>query len=192
MRRKTLAALARRTLRPSITTVWNRDLVSRRLVLDAIAGLSMVAGLVTSTGRAFAARRRPQVDQHAERTISAVVDRMLPSGELPGALALGIDRRVAVTADVELRRRLGSAVAWLDRRARQQGALNFLRLDEPGQETVLQEALTSRAEGAGVIAGPLRNLAFTLYYTHPTIMAAFAYSGPPQPAGFPDFQDAPR
>jgi hypothetical protein len=192
MRRKALVAFVQHKLRPSIAAARSRAPFSRRLVLEALVRLSMLAGLVTSGGHAIAARREPRFDSHAERTISAVVDRMLPADELPGALALGIDRRIVATPDAELKRSLGRAVAWLDGQARKQGASDFLRLDAVGRDEVLQMALSSSAEEAGVVAGTLRNLALTHYYTHPTIMAAFAYSGPPQPEGFPDFQDAPR
>ncbi|MGZ9092600.1 MAG: gluconate 2-dehydrogenase subunit 3 family protein, partial [Rhodoplanes sp.] len=145
-----------------------------------------------SSRRTFAARREPRSDAHVERTIAAVIDCMLPGGELPGALALGIDRHIAAATDSELKRSFIEGVAWLDQRARAKGIMTFLKLDEAGRETVLQAALRSDAEGAFAIVRTLRNLAFTLYYTDPAIMAAFAYSGPPQPDGFPDFQEAPR
>ena len=57
---------------------------------------------------------------------------------------------------------------------------------------MLQAALSSDAEGADAIVRTLRTRALTLYYTEPAIMSAFAYSAPPQPEGFPDFQDPPR
>jgi hypothetical protein len=31
----------------------------------------------------------------------------------------------------------------------------------------------------------------TAYYSEPVVKAAFAYTGPPQPDGFADFQDRP-
>ena len=71
------------------------------------------------------------------------------------------------------------------------GAASFLALDANRQDAVLQATLGSDAEGAHAIAWTLRKRAFSLYYTDPAVMAAFAYSGPPQPGGFPDFQDAP-
>ncbi len=174
-------------------------LLSRRLLLTTFVKLALVSGIAVSGFRAFAARRRPRFDAHAERTISAVIDRMLPADELPGAVALGIDRRIAAMAEIPPREELSElhmifamGVAWLDVRARAEGASEFLKLNAAGQEAVLQAATTSNAEGAAAIVRTLRDRAFALYYTDPVIVAAFAYAGPPQPEGFPDFQEAPR
>lgn len=181
-----------RNLGPPLKATQHKKLLSRRVLLTVLLRLPLIAGIVASSRRTFAARREPRSDAHVERTIAAVIDCMLPGGELPGALALGIDRHIAATTGSELKRSFIEGVAWLDQRARAKGTMNFLKLDEAGRETVLQAALRSDAEGAFAIVRTLRNLAFTLYYTDPAIMAAFAYSGPPQPDGFPDFQEAPR
>jgi hypothetical protein len=167
------------------------ELRSRRFVLAALVCLPLVPGVGLSSRRA-AARSRQEQERYAERTIAAVLDRMLPSDVLPGALQLGLDRRIAAMGDLELKRSLAKGVAWLDGRARSKRASSFVELDHAQQELVLQAALKSSAEGANAIVYTLRKLAFTLYYTHPTIVAAFPYAGPPQPGGFSDFQDPPR
>ncbi len=174
-----------------VRTELFRHALSRRWLLALLARLPLLAGVATGT-RAFAARRPTRLDAHAQRTISAVVDLMLPADELPGGLTLRIDRGVIAMADAELLRDLAKGVAWLDARARARGAANFVGLDAAGRESVLQAGLASNAEGASAIVRTLRNHAFTLYYTDPEIMAAFSYAGPPQPNGFPDFQEAPR
>jgi hypothetical protein len=139
------------------------------------------------------------LDEHAEQTIALVIDRMLPDDELPGALALGIHRRTSAMADVpprqdvvELLSIFASGIGWLDRRARGMRAPDFLRLGKPQQDALLRSALGSKHEGAAGMVSTLRDRAFALYYTHPNIMAAFAYTGPPQPEGFPDFQGPPE
>jgi hypothetical protein len=175
-------------------------LFSRRTVVTMLVGLPCLAGLTGLIGRALAARRSPRFDRHAERTISIVIDRMLPGGDgLPGAVALGIDRRIAAMAEIsprlsllELQRSLADGVAWLDRAAVRAGARNFLGLGRAKQEAVLLRTAAAADDDAAVIARMLRDRAFALYYTDRTVMAAFAYAGPPQPVGFPDFQDAPR
>jgi Gluconate 2-dehydrogenase subunit 3 len=174
--------------------------VSRRTLLATLVGLPCLAGLPGLIGRARAARRPLRFDQHVEQTISAVIDCMLPGDDgLPGAVALGIDRRVPAMAEVsprltlrELQRSLAEGAAWLDRAAVEEGAPDFLGLDRAKQEAVLLQAMTADADGAFVIVRMLRDRAFALYYTHQTVMAAFPYTGPPQPVGFPDFQEAPR
>lgn len=181
-----------RRLRRPIKAVQRRTLLSRRLVLTALVRLPLIGTVAMPGRRALAARRPPHDESQFALTIAAIVDHMLPGGELPSAQALGIGRRIASATDRELKRNFAKGVAWLDGRAQTAGALNFLALDEAGKEAVLQAALASGADGAGGFVSELRTLAFTHYYTHPTIMAAFAYSGPPQPEGFPDFQEAPR
>jgi Gluconate 2-dehydrogenase subunit 3 len=172
--------------------------LSRRTLLTTFFGLPFFAGAAVPTRHAAAARP-PRFDKHAERTISAIINRMLPGDGLPGAVALGIDRRIPAMAEVrprqqlaELRRVFAEGVAWLDARARASGARDFLDLNEARQEAVLLGAVTSNVEDAAFFVGTLRDRAFALYYTDPLIVAAFAYAGPPQPAGFPDFQEAPR
>src|SRR4051794_3533948 len=158
-------SLARLLLRASRAPAWaaiRERWLSRRLFLAALSRLPLGAAILFSGGRAFADWPPQRIDAHAERTIAAVVDRMLPTDALPGGLALGIDRRILETNDPELRRSLMKAVAWLDGRARREGAAAFLRLADAQQEAVLQAALDSGAEGAHAIVFTLRNLAFRL------------------------------
>jgi Gluconate 2-dehydrogenase subunit 3 len=168
-----------------------KRLVSRRFLLTTFVRLPLAA-IVMSSRRSLAAWRPRLGASHTELTIAAVISRMLPTDELPGGVALGVDRRINALTDSELKRSFVKGVAWLDGQARREGATNFLELDEARQEAVLEAALASGAEGAQAIVSTLRWLAFTLYYTDPAIMAAFRYSGPPQPVGFPDFQEAPK
>ena len=179
-------------LRSPIGSPERWELRSRRFVLAAFVRLPLVLGMGLSSRRAVAARSRQDQERHAERTIAAVLDRMLPSDVLPGALQLGLDHRIAAMGGLELKRSLAKGVAWLDGWARSQRAGSFVELNPAQQELVLQAALKSSAEGANAIVYTLRKVAFTLYYTHPTIVAAFPYAGPPQPGGFPDFQDPPQ
>lgn len=178
-------------LRRPIQAAQHQAFLSRRLVLAALVRLPLIGTVAMAGHRALAARRPPQDGYHVRLTIKSIVDHMLPGGELPSAQALDITRRIASTDDRDLKRSFAEGIAWLDGRAQMAGALNFRALDEAGKEAMLQAALAS-ADGAGTFVSELRTLAFTHYFTHPTVMAAFAYSGPPQPAGFPDFQEAPR
>lgn len=186
-----IRSLLRRLRRP-IIAAERRPFPSRRFVLAALLRLPLIGGLTLSGRRVSSARRPPRGEAHITLTIAAIVDHMLPGGELPGAQALGITRRIARMRDQELKRSFSRGVAWLDARAQLSGALNFLALDETRKEAALQAAFASGDNGVGTFVSELRNLAFAQYYTHPTIMAAFPYSGPPQPAGFLDFREAPR
>ena len=171
----------------------SRKLFSRRFVLTTLVRVSVLSGSVVSSHRTSAEQRQSRLDSDAELTLAAVIDRMVPGDdELPGALALGIDRRIIAINDLEIRRSVTQGMAWLDSQAKGQGASDFLKLAQAQQEEMLQAALKSDADGATAIARTLRRLVFTFYYTDPAIMAAFAYSGPPQPSGFSDFHEAPK
>jgi hypothetical protein len=177
--------------RSPIRSQERSQLRSRRSVLAAFVRAPLAIGVGLSSRQAFAARSR-QEREHAERTIAAALDRMLPSEVLPGALQLGLDRRIAAINDRELKQSLGKCVAWLDDRAIRRYRSRFISLEHTAQDLVLQAALNSRTEGANAIVYTLRKLALTFYYTHPAIVKAFPYAGPPQPAGFPDFKDPPQ
>lgn len=183
---------ARRRWRISVNAATLRTGLSRRVFLGALARLSLAGGVVMANCRAFAARRQPRAPADIPLTLSAVIDHMLPADELPGALALGIDGQVVLAADPDLKRDVTPGVAWLDAQARAAGAARFVHLDKAAREAVLQAALASEAHQVAAFVRGLRTRAFTHYYTHPTVMAAFAYTGPPQPEGFPDFQEPPR
>jgi hypothetical protein len=191
MRNKELIELAYSNLQCMQPRVQFTELLSRRTALKGVASLPLFgaafAPIQQSAAKAFTYKAKP----HTERTIACVVDRMLPGQELPGALELGIHHQIVSMRDPALRSSLRSAVDWLDRSAKLHAARCFLALDEGGQERLLASALKSNAEGAQVIVFTLRTLALRLYYSHPRISASFPYSGPPQPAGFPDFQEAP-
>jgi len=82
----------------------------------------------------------------------------------------------------ELQTSIANGVAWLDQRAARQGAADFLGLDE---------AFVSRDDGIQLFVLALRFHLRTAYYAAPPIKSAFAYTGPPQPEGFLDFQEPP-
>ena len=174
----------------SIKLRLSRYLPTRRRLLATLARLPLLTLSIPALARPVASA--PHLDQHARRTIAAVIDRMLPGDDLPGGLALQIDRAVVETADAETLRGLALGVAWLDAKARAGGAAGFLALGAPAQDTVLRAAHESNDEGAEAVAQLLRRRALMRYYTDEAVMAAFPYTAPPQPSGFPDFQEAPQ
>ena len=82
-------------------------------------------------------------------------------------------------------------VDWLETHAASQGASGFLALDEDARLAALDAAFASHDEGIQQFVLTLRLQLGTAYYTEPAIKAAFAYTGPPQPDGFADFQERP-
>ncbi len=151
---------------------------------------SVVALLGTFLLGGGAMLRRALGQQGPERTVAALVDTMFPGGEgLPAASALGL--HVRVLAISELQASIGKGVAWLDRHAASRGAADFAALDEAGKLAALDAAFASPDDGIRPFVFALRQHVGLAYYSDPTIKKAFAYTGPPQPDGFADFQERP-
>ncbi|HEV3146592.1 MAG TPA: hypothetical protein VGZ47_22075, partial [Gemmataceae bacterium] len=81
---------------------------------------------------------------------------------------------------------------WLDKWATSQGAPDFLALDESARSAAVGAAFESDDDHARQFVVAIRNYGVLNYYSDPVIKAAFRYTGPPQPEGFPDFQDTPK
>jgi len=86
---------------------------------------------------------------------------------------------------------IATGVTWLDQRATLQGASDFLALDEAQRLAALDAAFASPDQGIQPFVLALRYHVGTAYYSAPAIKSAFAYTGPPQPDGFADFQERP-
>ena len=146
-------------------------------------------------------RRQHGAGRYEAGTVTVLVDRLIPATDLPvgGAVAIGIDRRFADLAAVspqlnltELQQILVAGIAWLDTRARTEGAAGFRALPEERQLDLMAAAFASDDPGARKMMAVLRHRVMSLYYSNDSIKAAFAYTGPPQPEGFPDFADPPQ
>ena len=118
-----------------------------------------------------------------------VKDVMFPGDGLAGATELGLHLRVLAMADLEAL--LATGVTWLHQRATLQGASDFLALDEAQRLAALDAAFASPDQGIQPFVLALRYHVGTAYYSAPAIKSAFAYTGPPQPDGFADFQERP-
>ena len=128
--------------------------------------------------------RRPDPREHLARTMAAVAEAMFPGDGLPG-----LHLRVLAMADLDVW--IATAVTWLDKRAALQGAPDFLALDQVQRLAALDAAFASPDQGIQPFLLVLRYHLGTAYYSAPAIKSAFAYTGPPQPDGFADFQERP-
>ena len=128
-------------------------------------------------------------EEHLTRSVAALADVMFPGDGAPKASELGIHRQVLEMA--ELQTSIANGVAWLDKHAAHQGAADFLGLDEARKLAALDLAFASRDEGIQPFVLALRFHLGTAYYAASPIKSAFAYTGPPQPEGFLDFQEPP-
>jgi hypothetical protein len=112
-----------------------------------------------------------------------------PGDGLPGVTDLELHLRVLAMADLDVW--IATAVTWLDKRAALQGAPDFLALDQVQRLAALDAAFASPDQGIQPFLLALRYHLGTAYYSAPAIKSAFAYTGPPQPDGFADFQERP-
>jgi len=150
----------------------------------------LIGGAAALLLRGFAALRPPRLDVQAARTLTAIVDRLIPADDLPGAVALKIDQRIA--AEPDLRQSLVDGVSWLDAYAQRNGATDFLALDEAGQLAAMTAGWAAYDTAVEQMLSELWYRSATLYYSEAVVQQAYAYAGAPQPLGFADFQQAPR
>jgi Gluconate 2-dehydrogenase subunit 3 len=155
-----------------------------------ILGVALLGGAAT-LWRNLASFWQPRFDGHTAHTVTVVTDLMFPGdGRLPGATELKIHDRIIAMAD--LHETMAYGVAWLDSWARTNGAPDFLALDASARSAAIEAAFASEIDDARQFAVLLRYYGGLSYYSEPRIKAAFPYTGPPQPEGFPDFQDRPQ
>ena len=157
----------------------------RRTVMTLLAALGLSGSSLLRRALAAAAPQAP------EPTMAAVADTLFPGGDgLPGASALKLHERVLAISD--LQESIGKGIGWLDRYAASRGAGAFAALDETGRLAALDAAFASTDDGIRSFVFSLRQHLGQLYYSDAAIKKAFAYTGPPQPDGFADFQERPR
>ena len=159
---------------------------TRRAFLLALLGLPLLGALLRNLPSIW----RPRFDRHAGQTVATIVDVMFPGGELPAASSLGIPARIVAMSDFH--DLMAAGVAWLDNWAARQGMQDFSVLGDSEKQKALEAAFASKDETARQFVYTIRFYAGSLYYAEPAIKKAFLYTGPPQPAGFPDFTGAPQ
>jgi Gluconate 2-dehydrogenase subunit 3 len=161
--------------------------MKRRHVL-ALLGIFSFGG-AAAVWRLVTSFRAPDAREHVTRSMAAVAETMFPGDGLPSAAVLGVHHQVLAVPDLQAQ--IAQGVAWLDRRAASQGVGNFVALDEAGKLAALDAAFASRDDGIQRFVLAMRNHLGTAYYSTAAIKSAFAYTGPPQPDGFADFQQRP-
>jgi hypothetical protein len=159
--------------------------MKRRTVMTLLAAVGLGGGAMLRRALAALGQQAP------EPTMAAIADAMFPGGDgLPGASALRLHERVLAISD--LQDSIGKGVAWLDKYAAARGVGAFVALDEAGRLAALDAAFASSDDGIRPFVFAMRQHLGQLYYSDATIKKAFAYTGPPQPDGFADFQERPR
>lgn len=127
-----------------------------------------------------------------ERIFTAYVDALIPRDESPGAIDLGVQRKM------QLKSHMVSGQA--EKLERGCDRLNALSLSQY-QQSFDQLSLSRRDSIIRQIAEPdspthgffllTQKDAFAFYYSHPLSWQALSYPGPPQPIGFMDHDQPP-
>lgn len=163
--------------------------MKRRTFIKLIGALSLggAAAVLWSNLLTF---WRLRLSDHEMRTMTAVIDLMFPGDSMPGAFELGIHHRILAMTDFYPL--MADGVAFLDAWAGRQNAKDFLALGEAAKQGAVDAAFASKDGDARKFVTTFRFFGVLLYYNDPVIKTAFPYTGPPQPAGFPDFQGPPH
>jgi gluconate 2-dehydrogenase subunit 3-like protein len=160
----------------------------RRRDIIALFG-SLPFGNVAGLWRQTVSLRNSGSTDHVTRTVAAIADVMFPGDGLPNAAALGVHNSVLEMKDLQAS--ITKAIAWLDEWAGSQSAADFLALNEASRVAAIDAAFVSPNDGMQQFVLAMRFHLGTAYYSQPSVKAAFAYAGPPQPEGFADFQEPP-
>lgn len=129
------------------------------------------------------------------QNLSAFLDVLLPEDESPSASQLGVDVQILAEAagNPNVARLLDTGSAWLDLQARRRGAQAFHQLNEHGQIGIVQLAEAQPQPSlVRMYFRFVQDRAFKYYYSHPDSWPSLGYDGPPQPRGFPDYDQPPR
>jgi hypothetical protein len=164
---------------------------SRRSFLRATLGIGLLASSGYILKEFFFP---PQIGSAERRTLDALLDTLIPSDATPGAVQLGVARKIfdKASEDAGYRRLISKGCGWFDRKARGRGADGFPSLGEREREELVEQAEKADAGSVpGIFFERLRADAFFHYYAHPASWQGTGYKGPPQPDGYPDYADAP-
>ena len=126
--------------------------------------------------------------------LSAYLDTLIPQDLGPSASQLGVDKRIIEIAgsDTNYTKLLQAGCAWLDIEARKLGVDGFRYLKEDDQIAIVRSAEQANQPSLPwIFFGRTRADAFSNYYAHPDSWKAIAYTGPPQPLGYMDFESPP-
>ena len=153
--------------------------------------------LLTFRGRPVRAESTRGVAERKdfEAAIAALVDTLVPDDETPGAIALGIDVEVLenIRAQEVYLEVAEEAIAWLDDQALNAHGVPFAALDEVARVALLQRAERSpRRSAQRQLFDNLADEVLRRYYANPAAWLQLGFAGPPQPAGFMAYREAPR
>ncbi|MCP4699959.1 MAG: gluconate 2-dehydrogenase subunit 3 family protein [Gammaproteobacteria bacterium] len=165
--------------------------MKRRGFFQRLAGLLLLGVFSQSLkGRSFPAT----LTIREQAVLRRYFDRLIPFDGTPGALETGVAEAVFAQAETnrQYRRLLKKGGRWLNYRAKKTAGIDFLSLDDEQADKVIAHAeKTVRNAFPRRFFQRTRHDAMTHHYADSRSWRGLAYAGPPQPHGFPDYQQPP-
>ncbi|NOX08910.1 MAG: gluconate 2-dehydrogenase subunit 3 family protein [Gammaproteobacteria bacterium] len=168
--------------------------MKRRFFLKySLAG--MISTWAGSASTASISLGQPINHNPQQNTLRAFIDVLLPEDETPSASQLGIDEEILtrVANHPNYTRLLHGGLAWLDKMAyAQYNRRGFTLLTQAQREAIVRMAEATKMPSAQrLFFEQIRKDSFLFYYSHPQSWSNLGFNGPPQPAGFIDYTQAP-
>lgn len=126
--------------------------------------------------------------------LRALLDILIPKDTTPSATELGVDRKILGKLE---RYKYYSVLVekgclWFEQQSMHIYKTPFLALQQAEQVKLMQQAEKSGLKDPqNNFFRALRQDAYTYYYSDPRSWEGLVYAGPPQPSGFPDFNQRP-
>jgi hypothetical protein len=180
-----------REINPSSSSVEGGWISRRDLLRYAIGGALLAGGGWTIVRVVFP----PRLSESRLRTFEALLDVVIPEGDLPGHRTTGIMSALVtqLEANRNSRRALGDGLRHLERRARSVGADGFAELD-PVARMRLFAACGDQPDGSLLrfFYRTVRDGAMRLHFSQPVVWRRVGLPNPPQPDGYPLYSEAPN
>jgi hypothetical protein len=176
---------------PSASSAKRGSVSRRDLLRYAIGGALLAGGGWTIVRVVFP----PRLAESRFRALEALLDVMLPEGDLPGHRTTGVMPALVTHLEAKrsTRRALGDGLRHLERRARSGGADEFAELD-PAARIRLFAACGDRPDGSLLrfFYRTVRDEAVRLHYAQPAVWRRVGLPNPPQPDGYPLYFEPPH
>jgi hypothetical protein len=166
---------------------------TRRRLLGGLAA-AVVSGLGLGVAWRYLRGGGSPGRRREEELLGALLDILIPDGEVPGHRATGILEAVLedFRSNAQTHKALLDGMELLDEAARRQGGAGFLALDHVGRVRVVEELARSEQGTPGwLFYGFLRERAMLRHYADPMAWSALGFHHPPQPRGYYDYREPP-
>lgn len=166
--------------------------ILRRSILKTLLLGSSLWVILGSAKYSFA---RERVNSSTMTTFRHFLDTLIPEDVSPSATQVNLDADLLDHAKIiqNYEKLIFLGCNWLDLQANAFYKTSFINLNSAQKNKVIEVA--SRSPGDSIplqFFNRLRRDAFTFYYAKPPSWTGLRFSKPPQPHGYPDYQESPK